>query len=85
MSPQEVRLGVHVRVAMRHRIQERRGMVGTVVGRYGGEDYLAVDVRFADGHCRLFWPQDLEEISSPISLQRSWWRSLLGGSSSAQQ
>ncbi len=85
MSPQEVRLGVHVRVAIRHRILERRGMVGTVVGRYGGEDYVAVDVRFADGHCRLFWPHDLEEISSPISLQRSWWRSLLGGSSSAQQ
>ena len=85
MSPQEARLGVHVRVADRHRIQERHGMVGTVVGRYGGEAYVAVDVRFADGHCRLFWPEDLDEISPPSSVQRSWWRSLLGGSSSAQQ
>jgi hypothetical protein len=35
---------------------------------------MAVDVRFSDGHRRLFWPEDLGEISSP----RPWWRSLLG-------
>jgi hypothetical protein len=35
---------------------------------------MAVDVRFSGGHRRLFWPEDLEEISSP----RPWWRSLLG-------
>jgi hypothetical protein len=28
-------------------------------------DYIAVDVRLAGGQCRLFWPRDLEEISSP--------------------
>jgi hypothetical protein len=32
-----------------------------VVGCYGGEEYMAVDVRFADGQCRLFWSGDLED------------------------
>jgi hypothetical protein len=51
-------------------------MVGKVVGRYGGEEYVAVDVRFSDGRRRLFRPSDLEEIVSP---QPSLWRSLLDG------
>jgi hypothetical protein len=50
------------------------GLLGKVVGRYGGEVYVAVDVRFADRHYRLFWPEELEEISSP----QPWWRSLVG-------
>ena len=50
-------------------------MVGRVVGYYGKEGYLALDVRFPGGEHRLFWPEDLEEAPSP----RSWWRSLLGG------
>jgi hypothetical protein len=45
-----------------HRVQERRGLMGKVVARYGGEDYVAVDVRLTDGQYRLFWPRDLEEI-----------------------
>jgi len=40
-------------------------MVGKVVGRYGGKEYVAVEVRFSDGQRRLFWPSDLEEITSP--------------------
>jgi hypothetical protein len=39
--------------------------MGTVLARYGGEEYIAVDVRLADGQCRLFWPRELEEISPP--------------------
>ena len=73
---QEAFAGVRVRVGELHRIKERRGLVGTVVRRYGGEKYVAVEVRFADGHCRLFWPGDLEEISSA---QQPRWRSVLGG------
>jgi hypothetical protein len=53
-----------------HRVEERRGLMGRVVARYGGEDYIAVEVRLADGECRLFWPRDLEEISS--SPQEAW-------------
>jgi hypothetical protein len=65
VRPEEVRLGTRVRVGKIHRIAERRGKVGTVVGRYGGEDYVAADVRFSDGGERLFWPRDLEEVAPP--------------------
>jgi hypothetical protein len=74
MKSEEVHLGVTVRVRVCHRIAERRGMVGRIVERYGGEEYMAVDVRFPDGQQRLFWPEDLEVISS----SRPWWRSLRG-------
>jgi len=77
MTPEQARSGTRVRVLEHHRVEERRGLVGTVVGRYGGEEYVAVDVRLADGQCRLFWPRDLEEISSP----HAWWRFLCGGDS----
>lgn len=73
MRPEEVNIGATVRVRERHRIAERRGMVGRIADRYGGEGYMAVDVCFSGGQRRLFWPGDLEEIPSP----RPWWRSLL--------
>jgi len=73
MKLQDVRVGMQVSVTDHHRIAERRGLVGKVVGRYGGEEHVVVDVRFPDGRQRLFWPEDLEEIPS----QRPWWRSLL--------
>jgi hypothetical protein len=75
MTSEQARTGMRVRVMEHHRVDERRGLLGTVVARYGGEDYVAVDVRLADGECRLFWPRDLEEISpSP----QARWRFLLG-------
>ena len=58
-----------------HRVEERRGLMGMIVARYGGEEYIAVDVCLAGGQYRLFWPRDLEEISSS---PRAWWRFLLG-------
>lgn len=76
MTPEQARRGMRVRVMEHHRVQERRGLMGKVVARYGGEEYVAVDVRLADGQLRPFWPRDLEEISSP---PKAWWRSLLGG------
>ena len=74
MNPERVHVGTTVRVRERHRGAERRGMVGTIADHYGGDGYIAVDVRFSGGHRRLFRPEDLEVISSP----RPWWRSLLG-------
>jgi hypothetical protein len=71
---------MQVRVMEHHRIEERRGLVGTIVARYGGEDYVAVDVRLGGGEYRLFWPRDLEEIF-PSSSKASWWGFLLGRSS----
>jgi hypothetical protein len=65
MRAEEACVGMKVRVRQEHRILERRGMVGKVVGRYGGEEWVAVDVRFPNGQHRLFWPSDLEEIASP--------------------
>jgi hypothetical protein len=76
MTLEQASPGMRVRVMEHHRVQERRGLMGKVVARYGGEDYIAVDVRLADGQYRLFWPRDLEEIPSP---PKAWWRSLLGG------
>jgi hypothetical protein len=73
MKPQDVRVGMRVRVTDRHRIAERRGLLGKLVGRYGGEEYVVVDVRFPDGRQRLFRPEDLEQVSSPSP----WWRYLL--------
>jgi hypothetical protein len=46
--------------------------MGKIVGRYGGLEHVAVEVRFSDGQCRLFWPSDLKKVSPP----RPWWRSL---------
>jgi hypothetical protein len=68
-------VGTRVRVRQEHRILIRRGMVGKVVGRYGGEEYVAIDVCFSDGQRRLFWPCDLEEIAPH---KPSLGRSLLG-------
>ena len=75
MTPEQARPGTRVRVMDHHRVEQRRGLVGTVVARYGGEEYIAVDVRLADGQSRLFWPRDLEEISSS---PKAWWRLLVG-------
>jgi hypothetical protein len=36
---------------------------------------MAVDVHLDGGQYRLFWPRDLEEISSS---PKAWWRLLLG-------
>ena len=65
MTPEQATPGMRVRVKEHHRVEERRGLMGTVVARYGGEEqYVAVDVRLADGQYRLFWVRDPEEISS---------------------
>jgi hypothetical protein len=75
MTPEQAHPGRRVKVTEEHRVAGRRGLVGKIVARYGREDYVAVEVRLADGQHGLFWPRDLEEISSP----KSWWRLLLGG------
>ena len=76
MRTEEVSIGARVRVLGSHRIVERRGKIGKVVGSYGGEDYVAVDVTFPEGEERLFLPRDLEEVSPAPP---TWWRSLLKG------
>jgi hypothetical protein len=68
-------MGMRVKVADHHRIEQRRGLDGKVMGRYGGEEHVVVDVLFPDGRQRLFRPEDLEEIA----FSRPLWRSLLLG------
>jgi hypothetical protein len=46
------------------------------VARWGVGEYVAVDVRLADGRYGLYWPMDLEEIPYP---PQAWWRRMLGG------
>jgi hypothetical protein len=46
-----------------------------VVGRYGGEEHMALDILLSDGKRRLFWPAGLAEISSS---RPSGWHALLG-------
>jgi hypothetical protein len=74
MEPERITIGTSVRVRERYRIAERRGMVGRVANRYGGDGYIVVDVLFSDRLRWLFWAEDLEEISSP----RPWRHSLIG-------
>ena len=68
MTSEQAQRGMRVRVMDHHRVEERRGLMGKVVARFGREEYIAVDVRLADGELRLFWPRDLEEIPSPRGL-----------------
>jgi hypothetical protein len=64
MKPLDARVSMRVKMQKHHRIEERRGLVGKVVGKYSGNVYIVVGVRFPDGWHRLFSPGDLEEISS---------------------
>lgn len=70
-------VGTRVRVLESHRVVELRGMLGKVADTYGGEEFMAVDVRLSNGQRRLFWPGDLEEAPESSSPSRSWWVSLL--------
>jgi hypothetical protein len=72
-------LGTRVRVLGHHRREALRGLTGRVVGRYGGRDHVAVDVRLSDGRRLLFWPRDLEEV---MAARPRWWRSLFEGADS---
>src|ERR671911_3138484 len=65
MKPEKVHVGATGTVREHHRIAERRGTVGRIADHYGGDGYMAVDVRFSGGHRRLFWPEDLEESPHP--------------------
>jgi hypothetical protein len=71
---QKAAVGMKVRVRDDHRISELRGTVGKVVGSYGGEELMVLDVHFPDGRYQLLWPGDLDDVASP----EPWWRCLLG-------
>jgi hypothetical protein len=71
-------IGIKVKVREDHRVPELRGTVGKVVGSYGGEELMVLNVHFPDGSYQLFWPGDLDDVAS----SEPWWRCLLGRRSS---
>ena len=42
---------------------EWRGLTGTISGRWGNPEYVALDVVLEDGRTQLFWHHELEEIA----------------------
>ena len=60
MQSHEALVGVRVRVLETDRRAELRGMLGTIVHRWGHPEYLALDVRLDDGRWELFWAHGLE-------------------------
>jgi hypothetical protein len=46
---------------------EWQGLTGTVSGKWGSPEYLALDLLLDDGRAQLFWHHELEEI-----LQRAY-------------
>jgi hypothetical protein len=71
-------VGTKVKVREDHRVSELRGTVGKVVGSYGGEELMVLNVHFPDGRYQLFWPGDLDDAASP----EPWRRCVLGRRSS---
>ena len=43
-------------------ITELRGKEGTITGRWGSPNYVALDVLLEDGTSQLFWHYELEEM-----------------------
>ncbi len=41
---------------------EWRGLTGTISGRWGHPEYVALDVRMEDGRSQLFWHHELERV-----------------------
>ena len=62
MMSQEALIGRRVRVRESLMKTELRGRLGTITGRWGSPDYVALDVLLDDGHSELFWHHELERI-----------------------
>jgi hypothetical protein len=62
MTSEEALIGKRVRVCKFLLRSELRGKVGTITGRWGNPDYVALDVLLDDGRSQLFWHHELEEL-----------------------
>ena len=62
MMSQEALIGMRVRVRESLLRPELRGGVGTITGRWGSPDYVALDVLLDDGRSELFWHHELEDV-----------------------
>ena len=66
MESHEARIGTSVGVLDGAK-RPGKGRVGTIVQTYGHPEYLAMDVRFADGGVELYWYHELRRMEgSPL-------------------
>jgi hypothetical protein len=70
---EDTRVGTRVRVQLDYRDPQRRGSVGTIQKRYGTPDYTAFEVLLPDGHTKLFWDHQLEEVREPAHRPKRRW------------
>ena len=59
MRGEQARIGARVRVGESGLRPEWRGLTGTISGRWGHPEYVALDVRMEDGRSQLFWHHEL--------------------------
>ena len=65
MRSQEARIGTKVMVGEESGFgSEWRGLAGTIIGKWGSPEYLALDVLLDDGRTLLFWHHELDEIDA---------------------
>ena len=62
LKSEDARIGRRVRVRDSLVIAELRGKEGTITGRWGSPNYVALDVVLDDGTSQLFWHFELDEI-----------------------
>jgi hypothetical protein len=58
---EEALVGMRVRVRESLLRTDLRGKEGTITGRWGHPEYVALDVLLGDGRTQLFWHHELEE------------------------
>jgi hypothetical protein len=63
MRSEDAQIGAKVRVGYSGLHSEWRGLRGTISGKWGHPEYLALDVLLDDGRTLLFWHHELEEIA----------------------
>jgi hypothetical protein len=63
MRSEEARIGARVRVGKSGWRSEWWGLTGTIRGKWGDPEYLALDVQLDEGRTQLFWHHELEEIA----------------------
>jgi hypothetical protein len=66
MTSEEALIGLRVRVGESLRESELRGKVGTIKGRWGAPEYVALDVLLDDGRTELFWHHELEGFEEAL-------------------
>ena len=61
MNSEEARIGKRVKVGESRHRADLEGEEGTIMGRWGDPNYVALDVLLDDGTSQLFWHHELEE------------------------